>query len=62
MVINTTAGAQSLKDSFDIRRTALMRTIPHYTTLQGARAAVKAIAALKRERLDVKPLQSYFQD
>ncbi|SDD69798.1 carbamoyl-phosphate synthase large subunit [Rhodospira trueperi] len=62
MVINTTAGAQSLKDSFDIRRTALMRTIPHYTTLQGARAAVKAIAALKREKLDVKPLQSYFQD
>ncbi|MBB4286110.1 carbamoyl-phosphate synthase large subunit [Roseospira goensis] len=60
MVINTTAGAQSLKDSFDIRRTALMRTIPHYTTLQGARAAVKAIAALKRETLDVKPLQSYF--
>ncbi|WP_299439490.1 carbamoyl-phosphate synthase large subunit [uncultured Rhodospira sp.] len=60
MVINTTAGAQSLKDSFDIRRTALMRTIPHYTTLQGARAAVKAIAALKREKLDVKPLQSYF--
>jgi carbamoyl-phosphate synthase large subunit len=62
MVINTTAGAQSLKDSFDIRRTALMRTIPHYTTLQGARAAVRAIAALKRETLDVKPLQSYFNE
>jgi len=61
MVINTTAGAQSLKDSFDIRRTALMRTIPHYTTLQGARAAVRAIAALKREKLDVRPLQSYFE-
>ncbi|KAA5605834.1 carbamoyl-phosphate synthase large subunit [Roseospira marina] len=60
MVINTTAGAQSLTDSFDIRRTALMRTIPHYTTLQGARAAVRAIAALTREKLDVKPLQSYF--
>jgi carbamoyl-phosphate synthase large subunit len=62
MVINTTAGAQSLTDSFDIRRTALMRTIPHYTTLQGARAAVRAIAALKREKLDVRPLQSYFVD
>jgi len=62
MVINTSAGAQSLKDSFDIRRTAVMRTIPHYTTLQGARAAVRAIAALKREKLDVKSLQSYFED
>ncbi len=60
MVINTTAGMQALKDSFEIRRTALVRNIPHYTTLQGARAAIKAIAALKRETLDVAPLQSYF--
>ncbi|MQX38240.1 carbamoyl-phosphate synthase large subunit [Roseospira navarrensis] len=62
MVINTTAGMQSLTDSYDIRRTALMRTIPHYTTLQGARAAVRGIAALRREKLDVKPLQSYFNE
>jgi len=60
MVINTTHGMQALKDSFEIRRTALVRNIPHYTTLQGARAAIKAIAALKRESLDVAPLQSYF--
>jgi len=60
-VVNTTDGAQALADSFDIRRTALMRNIPHYTTLSGARAAVAAIEALKQGALDVAPLQSYFK-
>ena len=59
IVINTTEGSQSLKDSFDIRRTALIRNIPHYTTIAGAQAAVHAIAALKRGALDVTPLQNY---
>jgi carbamoyl-phosphate synthase large subunit len=60
LVVNTTDGAQSLKDSFTIRRTALTRNICHYTTLAGAEAAVAAIAALKDGVLDVAPLQSYF--
>ena len=61
LVINTTEGAQSLKDSYDIRRTALTRQICHYTTLSGAEAAVDAIAALRDGALDVAPLQSYFK-
>jgi carbamoyl-phosphate synthase large subunit len=61
LVVNTTAGAQSLKDSFDIRRTALTRNISHYTTLAGAEAAVTAITALRHGGLDVAPLQSYFK-
>jgi carbamoyl-phosphate synthase large subunit len=60
-VVNTTSGAQSLKDSFAIRRTALTRNISHYTTLAGAEAAVAAIAALAEGGLDVAPLQSYFK-
>ena len=60
LVINTTEGAQSLKDSFDIRRTALTRQVCHYTTLSAAEAAVDAIAALRDGDLDVAPLQSYF--
>ncbi|GAB3449820.1 carbamoyl-phosphate synthase large subunit [Insolitispirillum peregrinum] len=59
MVINTTEGVQAIKDSFDIRRTALTRNIPHYTTMPGARAAVMAIEALKKGALDVAPLQHY---
>jgi carbamoyl-phosphate synthase large subunit len=59
MVVNTTDGARALKDSFDIRRTALTRNIPHFTTMPGARAAVYAIESLKRGALDVTPLQHY---
>jgi carbamoyl-phosphate synthase large subunit len=60
-VINTAAGAQSIADSFDIRRSALTLGVPHYTTFAGARAAVHAIAAMKAGTLDVAPLQSYFR-
>ena len=59
LVINTTDGAQSLKDSYSIRRTALTRQICHYTTLAGASAAVDAIEALKTGALEVASLQSY---
>ncbi|MDR3524460.1 MAG: carbamoyl-phosphate synthase large subunit [Acetobacteraceae bacterium] len=60
LVINTASGAQSVTDSFDIRRSALTHGVPHYTTIAGARAAAHAIAALKADRLEVAPLQSYF--
>ncbi len=60
LVINTAAGAQSVSDSFDIRRSALTHGVPHYTTIAGARAATHAIAALKAGSLEVAPLQSYF--
>ncbi len=60
LVINTASGSQSVADSFDIRRSALLHGVPHYTTIAGARAAVGAIAALKAGTLEVAPLQSYF--
>ena len=61
MVVNTSQGAQSTADSFDIRRTALTHGVPHYTTLAGARAAAHAIGALRAGTLEVAPLQSYFR-
>jgi carbamoyl-phosphate synthase large subunit len=60
LVFNTTEGAQAISDSFSLRRTALTHNIPYYTTVAGARAAVQAIAALRRGGLEVAPLQSYF--
>ncbi|HSO43260.1 MAG TPA: carbamoyl-phosphate synthase large subunit, partial [Rhodospirillales bacterium] len=61
LVINTTEGAQAIRDSFSIRRSALMKNVPHYTTIAGAAAAVDAIEALlSGDGLDVAPLQSYF--
>ncbi|MGB1025551.1 MAG: carbamoyl-phosphate synthase large subunit, partial [Rhodospirillaceae bacterium] len=61
LVINTTAGARSLRDSFEIRRMALMNGISHYTTIAGAAAAVGAMRALRDGHLEVTPLQEYFR-
>ncbi|MEO1248947.1 MAG: ATP-grasp domain-containing protein, partial [Pseudomonadota bacterium] len=59
MVINTTEGAQAIRDSFDLRRTALTNSIPSFTTVRGAVAAVEALASLAQGQLEVAPLQSY---
>ncbi|MBT6295382.1 MAG: carbamoyl-phosphate synthase large subunit, partial [Nitrospina sp.] len=42
-VINTTFGEQSIKDSFSLRRASLNNNIPHYTTMAGANALLKAL-------------------
>jgi carbamoyl-phosphate synthase large subunit len=59
LVINTTSGAQAIKDSFPIRRNALVRGIPYYTTISAARALVGALAQLRTGKLDVRSLQEY---
>jgi carbamoyl-phosphate synthase large subunit len=60
LVINTAHGAQSVADSFDIRRDALTHGVPNFTTIAAARATAHAIAALISGSLEVAPLQSYF--
>jgi len=60
LVINTTAGAQAITDSFSIRRSSLVNGIPYFTTMAGAKAAVDAIDALQGDGLEVSPLQDYF--
>ena len=42
LIINTTSDKQSLKDSYTIRREALLHKVTYFTTLAGARAAVEA--------------------
>ncbi|HET9229715.1 MAG TPA: carbamoyl-phosphate synthase large subunit, partial [Vitreimonas sp.] len=60
LVFNTTEGAQSYRDSYSIRRTALTQSIPYYTTVSGARAAIQAIRRLKSGApLGVRALQAY---
>jgi carbamoyl-phosphate synthase large subunit len=63
VVINTPRpDAQELRDSFSIRRTALERKIPYFTTIAGAIAAAEAIAAMAAGPLGVKALQDYHRD
>ena len=59
LVVNTTSGAEAIKDSFPIRRNTLLKGIPYYTTLSAARAAVGAIAELAAGKMKVRSLQEY---
>jgi carbamoyl-phosphate synthase large subunit len=60
LVFNTTAGRVSLSDSFAIRRTALEKGIPYFTTIEGAKAAAKAITEYKRGKIETRSIQSYY--
>jgi len=59
VVINTTAGRQSSRDAYHIRRGALLYNTLYTTTLAGARALSEAILALKKEPWGVTSLQEY---
>jgi len=59
LVMNTSKGTGAVKDSFSIRRTALENNVPYTTTLSGAEATVRAIAAIRKAELDVCSLQTY---
>ncbi|MCB2055680.1 MAG: carbamoyl phosphate synthase large subunit, partial [Geminicoccaceae bacterium] len=60
LVVNTTAGQQAIRDSYTLRRQALMSRTSYYTTMAGARALVEALRRVTAGELDVAPLQSYF--
>ena len=42
LIVNTTSGRRSLRDSYTIRREALLHKVTYYTTLSAARAAAEA--------------------
>jgi len=61
LIINTTLGKQSIRNSFSIRRNAIDRQVPYVTTIRGAMAVAKAIEALKQRKVGVKPIQLYYR-
>jgi carbamoyl-phosphate synthase large subunit len=60
LIFNTTEGWQSLKDSEEIRRSALVNKVSQYTTAAGSVAVAQAIASLQQRQLEVRPLQDYY--
>jgi carbamoyl-phosphate synthase large subunit len=60
LVINTPEDGRARRDSYLIRRTAVMQSIPYYTTIEGAQAALAAIEAQRAAPLRVRPLQAYY--
>ncbi|MCI0498164.1 MAG: carbamoyl-phosphate synthase large subunit [Planctomycetales bacterium] len=61
LIINSTVGEQTIKDSFAIRRTALDKQIPYATTIRSGAAMVQAIETLQKRKITVKPIQLYYK-
>ena len=57
LIINTPVGSQALHDDAYLRRAAIEYNIPTFTTIPGARAAIKAIKALRSNKIDTYSLQ-----
>jgi carbamoyl-phosphate synthase large subunit len=61
LVVNTPAGAESYRDSFPIRRTALECRVPYFTTIAAAVAAVEGIETVARGPVLVRSLQEHYR-
>jgi carbamoyl-phosphate synthase large subunit len=61
LVINTGQGDTPRRDGYMIRRAAIKYDIPYTTTLAGAKALSRGIAALKQKRYGVRALQDYYK-
>ncbi|MCK9376637.1 MAG: carbamoyl-phosphate synthase large subunit [Syntrophobacterales bacterium] len=59
LVINTPAGKLGKFDDSYIRKAAIKYKVPYITTLAGALAAARGIAAARRQQHQVRSLQSY---
>ncbi|MBL8070412.1 MAG: carbamoyl-phosphate synthase large subunit [Nitrospira sp.] len=59
LVVNTVRTASAQTDSLSIRREALHKGVPYYTTMRGALAAVMGIEALLKKGLAIRALQEY---
>jgi carbamoyl-phosphate synthase large subunit len=62
LVVNTTVGAKEIRDSYSIRRSALLANIPYFTTMAAAIAAVDALeveAARAGAPEEVRSLQEW---
>jgi carbamoyl-phosphate synthase large subunit len=62
IVINTPVGTGARTDGYEIRRAAVARKIPCITTMTGAVAAVRAIAAAAHGDPEVVSLQELYAE
>ena len=64
LVINTTQATQAVRDSYSIRRSALLASIPYFTTMAAGLAIVDALEAralMGKESASVRSLQEWHQ-
>ncbi len=61
LIVNTPSGKLSMYDDSYIRKDAIKYKVPYITTLAGALAAARGIAAARRQAIQVRSLQSHHQ-
>ncbi|MDP2646709.1 MAG: carbamoyl-phosphate synthase large subunit, partial [Desulfobacterales bacterium] len=61
LVINTGMGESPRQGGYAIRHAAIKYNIPYATTVAGAMAMCRGIAALKEKKLSVKAIQEYYR-
>ena len=61
LVVNTVGNQASQIDSASIRREALQKGLPYFTTMPGAKAAAMGIEATIKKGLTIRSLQEYHQ-
>jgi carbamoyl-phosphate synthase large subunit len=59
MVVNTTEGEKTIRDSYSMRRQALTSGVPYFTTVAAATAATAAIQSGVTTSAEVRSLQEY---
>ena len=60
LIINTTSGSKSLADSLSIRRTALSKKIPYFTTISAAKVAITGLNIINNNQITVKAIQDLY--
>lgn len=62
LIINTPTTKQSVKDGYQIRRSAVDYHVPYITTVQAAQAAADAILKTKNDKITIKALNEYHKE
>ncbi|MEE9542158.1 MAG: carbamoyl-phosphate synthase large subunit, partial [Thermodesulfobacteriota bacterium] len=62
MLINTSFGLQSIADSYSLRRASLENGVPYFTTVAGAKAAIRGIKTILKGGLDAKSIQDFHKE
>jgi len=62
LVINTPTGSGARADGYEIRTAAVRHGIPCITTMTGATAAARAIAAGNQDGAEVRSIQEIHRD
>jgi carbamoyl-phosphate synthase large subunit len=60
LVINTSSGKLTIRDSSSLRQATILYNLPYTTTLAGAKAMAQAMREMQGQGMNVRSLQEYY--